>query len=94
MSPEPFQTLDLNRFGRGLAKIHETVGSGRGRVEVTQPDCDDACVLISKAELESLERALQLFSETAEFQQCCRLIEQVVAACGVGPGGPRFSANP
>jgi PHD/YefM family antitoxin component YafN of YafNO toxin-antitoxin module len=40
-----------------------------GRVEVTRRGCPDACVLISKAELEAMERALQIFAESLEFQQ-------------------------
>ena len=51
----PFQTLDLTRFRQAMAKLHEVVGCGKGRIEITRRGCGDACILISKAELESLE---------------------------------------
>ena len=80
MSSECFQNLDVTRFRRALANLHELVGCGKGRVEVTRRGCDDACVLISKAELESLERALQIFAESAEFERMSRQIADLVAA--------------
>jgi PHD/YefM family antitoxin component YafN of YafNO toxin-antitoxin module len=84
MSAECFQSIDVTRFRRALANLHEVVGCGKGRIEVTRRGCDDVCVLISKAELESLERALQIFAESAEFQQMSRQIAEIVAASG-GP---------
>jgi hypothetical protein len=45
--------------------------------------------LISKAELESMERALQIFAETLEFQNMSRQIAEIVAAAG---GPPPLSA--
>jgi PHD/YefM family antitoxin component YafN of YafNO toxin-antitoxin module len=82
MSAECFQTLDVTRFRRALANLHEAVGCGRGRIEVTRRGCDDVCVLISKSELESLERALEIFAESIEFQQMSRQIAEIVAASG------------
>jgi PHD/YefM family antitoxin component YafN of YafNO toxin-antitoxin module len=84
MSADCFQTLDVTRFRRALADLHELVGCSKGRVEVTRRGCDDVCVLISKAELESLERALQIFAESAEFRQMSSQIAEIVAAAG-GP---------
>ena len=69
-----FQTLDVTRFRQAIADLHEVVGCNRGRVEVTRPECDDHCVLISKAELESLERALQIFADSVEFERMSRQI--------------------
>jgi PHD/YefM family antitoxin component YafN of YafNO toxin-antitoxin module len=94
MSADCFQSLDVTRFRRALANLHELVGNGKGRIEVTRRGCDDACVLISKAELESLERALEIFAESVEFQQMSRQISEIVAAAG-GPSGNNgeFSAE-
>ena len=75
-----FQTLDVTRFRRAIADLHELVGCKKGRIELTRPDCDDHCVLISKAELESLERALQIFAESVEFERMSRQIAELVAA--------------
>lgn len=88
MSAECFQTVDVTRFRRALANLHEVVGCGRGRVEVTRRGCADACVLISKAELEAIERALQIFADSAEFKQMSSQINQIVAAAG----GPNAAA--
>lgn len=89
MSADCFQTLDVTRFRRALANLHEAVGCGKGRVEVTRRGCDDTCVLISKAELESLERALQIFAESTEFRQMSKQIAEIVAASG----GPTASGD-
>lgn len=78
---QSFQTLDLTHFRSTLAKLHEVVGCSRGRVEVTRRGCDDVCVLISKAELEGLERALEILAECAEYKSMCSQIEQLVASC-------------
>ena len=79
-----FQSLDVTRFRRTLANLHEAVGCGNGRIEVTRRGCNDVCVLISKCELDSLEHALRIMAETVEFQQMSSQIAQIVAAAG-GP---------
>lgn len=78
---QSFQTLDFTGFRSALAKLHEAVGSGRGRVEVSRRGCDHVCVLISKTELESLERALEIFASCAEYASMCSQLEQLVASC-------------
>ena len=92
MSSDCFQNLDVTRFRRALANLHELVGCGKGRVEVTRRGCPDACVLISKAELESLEQALQIFAESVEFQQMSNQISEIVAASGGMPVLPQDGA--
>ena len=81
MSADCFQKMDASRFRQAVADLHSIVGRGKGRIEVTHPECED-CVLISKAELESLERALQIFSETLEFQQMSKQIAEIAFASG------------
>lgn len=85
MPSECFQNVDVTRFRSALANLHELVGCGKGRVEVTRRGCADPCVLISKAELESMERALQIFAESLEFQQMSKQISEIVAATGGAP---------
>ncbi|HZN68652.1 MAG TPA: hypothetical protein VFB66_25455 [Tepidisphaeraceae bacterium] len=77
-----FQTLDVTRFRNTLAKLHEVVGCRGGRIEVTRRGCNDVCVLISKAELECLEQALDILTKSAEYKAMCDSIAQLVAACG------------
>jgi PHD/YefM family antitoxin component YafN of YafNO toxin-antitoxin module len=73
--------LDVTRFRQTLAKLHEAVGCGKARVEVTRRGCVDVCVLISKSELESLEQALEIMSASSEFKAMCDQIQQLVASC-------------
>lgn len=91
MSETLFQTLELTRLRRALAKIHEQVACQHGRIEIVRDGCDDVCVILSKAELQSLERALEILSETAEFKSMCETLTQVAAACGM-PGQPSCEA--
>ena len=77
----PFQTLDMTRFRSAIAKLHEVVGCGKGRIEITRRGCEDACILISKAELESLEQALEILTESDHYKQMCDSLSQLVAAC-------------
>jgi PHD/YefM family antitoxin component YafN of YafNO toxin-antitoxin module len=92
MSSAPFsnfQSLDVTRFRQTLAKLHEAVGCGHGRVEVTRRGCDDVCVLISKCELDALEQALEIFAQSAEFKAMCDNLQSVVAQCaGCAEGEP------
>ena len=80
MSADCFQTLDVSSFRRALAKLHQAVGCGKGRIEVKRRGCDDICVLISKTELESLEHALQIFAETTDFKAMCAIISQLATS--------------
>ena len=89
-----FQTLDVTRFRQTLAKLHEAVGCGSGRIEVTRRGCNDVCVLISKAELESLERALEILAESAEYKAMCDSLTSVVAQCDGCADGTATPAAP
>ena len=73
-----FQTLDVTRFRRALASLHEQVACSHGRVEVKRKGCDDVCVMISKAELEALERALEILAECSEYKAMCETLTSVV----------------
>ena len=79
-----FQTLDVTRFRQTLAKLHEAVGCGNGRVEVVRKGCADVCVLISKAELESLEQALAILSDTDGVRAMSGQIAQLAAVVEAG----------
>ena len=90
-----FHTLDVTRFRQALAEFHEVVGCGKGRVEVTRRGCEDVCVLISKSELEALERALEILADSAEYKAMCDNISQLVAACaGCDEAAKQSDAGP
>lgn len=55
----------------------------KGRVELR--DGEHCCVLISKEELESLERALDILSNTSEVQRIARTIAAVTYTVAQGP---------
>lgn len=78
-----FHSLDVARFHEVVHKIHETVATRCGRVELTRDGCDDVCVMISKCELEALERAMEILSECAEYKSMCEEVTQVAAATSV-----------
>jgi PHD/YefM family antitoxin component YafN of YafNO toxin-antitoxin module len=81
MAGECFQTLDIVRLRRTMARIHEQVSGQCGRIVVTRDGCDDVCILISKAELESLERALEIFAQSDEFKAMSDQIARVASEC-------------
>jgi PHD/YefM family antitoxin component YafN of YafNO toxin-antitoxin module len=82
MDVKCFQSLELTRLKRTLNKLHEQVHGRHGRIEITRDGCDHVCVLMSKAELESLERALEILAETEAFKAMSEQIAQVAAECG------------
>lgn len=79
MSGGCFHTLGLEQFLKLVDDLHGRVAKGHGRVEITAEGCDDVCILISKAELESLERALEILSETADYRNMCENLSQVAS---------------
>jgi hypothetical protein len=81
MSGESFQTLDVTRAGRALRRLHTQVSGAKGRVEIKRRGCDDVCVIISKTELDALEQALEILSDTADFKNMCANITQLAAHC-------------
>lgn len=69
-----FLTVDARKFQSELLELMCQTAREKGRVEIT--NCGGgSCVMISKDELESLERALEIMSNTAEGQAMHRTIE-------------------
>ena len=68
MSAERFDSYDVGYVSSALQKLHEQVARTTARVEITRDGCDDCCVLISKAELDSLERALEILADTEQVR--------------------------
>ena len=82
------QTYDVSLIASNLAHLHEFVTRTKGRIDVTRPGSDERCVLISKEELECLERALEILSDTENVRDMCGQIAQLAAQTGpmVGAG--------
>jgi len=77
-----FSSLDVSRVRRALARLHEQVSFGQGRVEIKRRGSEQVCVMISKAELEALESALEILSDSAEYKSMCEHLSQLAAATG------------
>ena len=78
-----YPQVDMTKVDRIIRKLHEQVVTRRHRVEITRDDCDDCCVMISKAELESLERAVAIFADTVEFTEMCENLKTILHTAGV-----------
>ncbi len=82
-------TLDVTRARRELARLYDQVAQGRRRVEITRRGSHETCVMISKEELESLERALEILSDNDGIKSVEQSLAQLAAA---NPQGPFASA--
>jgi PHD/YefM family antitoxin component YafN of YafNO toxin-antitoxin module len=65
-----FQTIQIDddSLNVDLGHLHATVLRTSGRVELTNA-AGGACVLMSRAELDSLERALEILSNTQDVRE-------------------------
>jgi PHD/YefM family antitoxin component YafN of YafNO toxin-antitoxin module len=75
--------LSIDQFQRGLAPLHQQVCRNRVRVEIRHEH--GTCVLISKDELEALEHALDILSNTSDVQKMARIIESLSSTAARGP---------
>jgi PHD/YefM family antitoxin component YafN of YafNO toxin-antitoxin module len=78
------KTYDVSLIASNLGQLHEYVTQTLSRVEITRAGSDDRCVLISKRELESLERALEILSDTEDVRDMSGKIAQLASATGPG----------
>jgi hypothetical protein len=79
MSEIELKNLDLTGLPREVVALYQLVARKRGRVEVASPD--GGCVIISKAELEALESALQILSDTDGMKDVAEQLAHVAALC-------------
>src|SRR5437879_555660 len=75
-----FQTLDLGAARDALSALHELVARQRGRVEISGAGPDDSCILISKTELDALEKALAILAKTDGMGEMHDLLLRLAAA--------------
>jgi len=85
MSDDSFhnKTYDVSLIASlNFQQLHEHVTRTLGRIEITRAGSDDRCVLMSKRELEALERALEILSDTHDVRDMSGKIAQLAAATG------------
>jgi len=78
-----FTVMSIDQFQTRLAQVHEDVCREKGRVEIGHGK--GICVLISKDELEALEQALEILSNTANVQKIAKTIAALSYAVAQGP---------
>src|SRR5262245_37358435 len=85
------QTLDIDRVRRDFDSLHERVCQRWGRIEVTRSDGrgGECCVLMSKAELDSMERALAILCELPGGREICEQLTRIA-----GEAMQQFDAPP
>jgi PHD/YefM family antitoxin component YafN of YafNO toxin-antitoxin module len=81
-----FKTISAAEASGTLAELLEQVSSGIGRVEIVGPDENCSCVLLSKAELDCLERALAILSGTHDAEEMRAQLNAIALAAGAGAG--------
>lgn len=86
MSVRYFESYGVGHVSRMLEQLHADVVRHKGRIEVTRDGCDDCCVLISKAELEAMEQALAILSDTDGVRAMSGQIAQLAATCAEPAG--------
>lgn len=83
MANTAFDCLQVLRAQTDFVELHERVLRHKGRIQI---DCDTgSCVLISKDELDTLERALEIFADSDCVQQLCTALSQLAAQTGTTP---------
>ena len=81
-NPHHTKSYDASLIASNLAQLHEFVARTKGRIEITRAGSDERCVLISQEELQSLERALEILSDTDNVRDIQVQIAQLAAATG------------
>jgi len=76
------RTYDLTTVAQSLRQLHEFVTAHNARIEITRPGSEQRCVLLSKTELDALERALEIFSDTDDVRDICHKIAHLAAVTG------------
>jgi hypothetical protein len=74
------QSSDIQVVCNNLSELHQRVARFWGRIEVTNAS-GETCVLISKAELDSIERALEILCELPGNDSICKELTRISHLC-------------
>ena len=90
-----FSSMSIDQVQLQLNQLFKQTCRAKGRVEIR--DGDNCCVLISKEELDALEEALEILSNTAQVQKMARTIAALTHTVAQGPliavGAPDGESN-
>jgi PHD/YefM family antitoxin component YafN of YafNO toxin-antitoxin module len=90
-----FNSMSIEQVQLQLNQLLAQICRAKGRVEIR--DGDNCCVLISKEELDALEQALEILSNTAQVQKIARTIAALTHTVAQGPliavGAPDEESN-
>lgn len=75
-----FQTLHVDHVQGDLLNLYERIACEKGRVEIVDANGGCACVLISKAELDTLETALAVLSDGDGVRSMQNSLAQLLAS--------------
>ena len=78
MSESHVETMTVQEVREHLADLVRVVSQGHKRIQIANPSGD--VVLVSKIEIEALERALTIMAETAEFKAIAHSLHRIAAA--------------
>lgn len=78
MPTSEFESMSVQEVRENLEDVINTVSHGKRRIEVVSEN-GDRCVVICKTELDSLEKALSILSDTSEFRDICSSLNQLAA---------------
>ncbi len=76
MSDQQFQSVDVKRASEILRRLHQDVVLEKKRVELFD-SVAGLSVIISKEELEGLERALAILSNTNDVREMAEMLKAV-----------------
>ncbi len=74
-----YASFDLRDASADFASLHRRVSESGRRVEIVCEDSGTLCVVISKAELECLERAVEILGDSEAVKALCGEIALLAA---------------
>ena len=78
------RTYDASIVAQSLVQLHEYVARCNARIEITCAGTDERCVLISKREIDALERAIEILSDTDDVRHVSQKLAHLAAIVTAG----------
>lgn len=80
MNKSAFYSISVPHACRVLGDVHADVVRNNGRVELHSSDVTGASIIISKQELQSIEKALEFLSDTDGVEQVRLMLKAIGAS--------------